>query len=135
MTPARYAGVVLTLAVLAFPAGAAGAEPPTLGGRLSPVPMTFEVDPRLNVTNLSTVAVNASLGIEGPGWVLEADTFALEPNERRTLAVVTAGEDDATVSVVLTPVLRPAGRMRTCSSCRASCATLGRGRTCRWPRS
>lgn len=108
MTPTRYVGVALALAVLAFPVGAAGAEPPTLGGRLSPVPMTFEVDPRINVTNLSTVPVNASLEIEGPGWVLEADTFALEPNERRTVAVVTAGEDDAALSVVLTPVL-PAG--------------------------
>ena len=108
MTPSRYLGVALALVALALPAGAAGAEP-TLGGRLSPVPMTYEVDPRLNITNLSTVPVRASLEIEGPGWVLEADAFALAVGERRTIAVVAAGQDDAVLSVVLTPELPTGG--------------------------
>jgi hypothetical protein len=95
---------LLALALLAVSLSAASGAGPTLGGRLSPVPLVYEHDQAVNVTSLATIPVTVSLSVDGAGWQLAADRLTLQPGERQSVAVTAAGNDPATLSVRFLPV-------------------------------
>jgi hypothetical protein len=93
---------VLLLAVVATLGTSVVTAAPELGGRLSPVPLVYERQPWVQLTNLSTMAVVATIETEG-GWTVETDRLTLDPGERQRVAVVTAGPEDAVLRAHLAP--------------------------------
>ena len=87
------------------------AATPTLGARLTPIPVVVEVQPWVEVTNLSTVPVIVELEfIDGnlDGWQLAEESFPLAVDELRRVAV-TAGPETVTIRATLTPQDAPQG--------------------------
>lgn len=98
-------GLLMLLAVM--PAAEAA---PMLGGRISPSPFVMERDePKINVTNLSTLPVTATVLVDGDGWTLGLTSLELAVNERRSIPITAAGEDRAEVRVRLTPATAQPG--------------------------
>jgi hypothetical protein len=85
------------------------ADPPTLGGRISPTSLVFERDRSVNVTNLSTVPVVVTLQADGIGWTFQDDHLSLRPGERATVPLATAGDAETVLRAVLSPVLPDQG--------------------------
>lgn len=99
----RAALVVLVL-VVAFPGATAGVEPPTLGGRLAPVPLIAEDNPEaVTVWNLSNIPVTVTVAADDPSWRLGESTFRLEPEERRDVPLLAAGDADTRIVALMAP--------------------------------
>jgi hypothetical protein len=75
---------------------------PALGGRLSPVPLVYERQPWVQVTNLSTMPVAVTLEALD-GWTLAESELQLAVGEVYRVDVTAAGPDDATIRATIVP--------------------------------
>ena len=114
---------LVALSLLALALSSASAAGPTLGGRLSPVPLVYEQQQAVNVTSLANIPVVVQLSVTGNGWQLAAYSLSLAPGERQSVAVTAAGEDAATISARITPDPPIAGNERARWCCRARYGT------------
>ena len=89
--------ILVALALLAS-SGWTSAAGPTIGARISPVPLVVERQPWVAVTNLSELRLAVRLEIVGdPGYALAATSFNLDPDERRATNLTAIGPGEATI--------------------------------------
>jgi hypothetical protein len=96
----RRAFVLVLVVMAALPAVATAA--PELGGRLSPVPLVYERQPWVQLTNLSTVPVLVTLEASD-GWSVDEDRLSLDVGETYRVAVLEAGPSDAVIRATIVP--------------------------------
>lgn len=88
--PWRWA-VVLGLLALLLPSAARAGEPPTLGATLGATPEVVVIDSTATTRQLVTLAAPE-------GWIVAETSFAMDPGERRRVAITQSGPEGQIVA-------------------------------------